>query len=325
MRSHPLLRMIFRRFSHLKQPAAGTGANAPSLDQANGGAPAHAMRGIALLLGALLCFACLDTSTKFLSAHYEVPLVMGIRYGINLALLVLLLAPSSGMQMVQTRRTGLVWVRAGCLTVASLTMGLALQRMPVAETTAIVFISPMIVVLIAGALLKERIGWLGWLAGATGFAGALLIVRPGTGLAASGIFFALCTVLVNVAYQILSRILVRTESTAALLFYATLSGTIFFGISVPWFWNGQAPSMLQAAVFVGMGVTGGLGHWLLTAAYRHATASVLAPVNYCQLLWSGLLGWLVFGDVPDHLSVLGMGIIALAGVMIAFNRRRPAS
>lgn len=282
------------------------------------------MRGIALLLGALLCFACLDTSTKFLTAHYNVPLVMAIRYVVNGALLVLLLAPSAGMQLVRTRRTGLVWVRAVCLTAASLFMGLALQRIPVAEATAIVFISPMLVVLIAGVLLKERIGWFGWLAAGTGFAGALLIVRPGTGLVASGVAFALCAMLVNAGYQVLSRVLVRTESTAALLFHATLSGTICFGLSLPWFWHGEAPSALQTGVFLSMGVTGGLGHWLLTAAYRHATASVLAPVNYCQLLWSGLLGWLVFGDVPDRLSMLGMVIIALSGAMIALKRQRTA-
>ena len=104
---------------------------------------------------ALLFFSCLDATTKYLTALYDVPLVVAVRYVVNALLLVVILAPRQGMDLVRTQRTGLVLARAACLTLASLFMGLALQRMPVAETTAIVFLGPMLVVLIAGPLLKE--------------------------------------------------------------------------------------------------------------------------------------------------------------------------
>lgn len=308
----------------MKQQASGDprepgAALAPAVHPAT-----HPLRGIGLLLTALLFFSCLDATTKYLSALYDVPLVVAVRYIVNALLLVVILAPRQGMDLVRTQRTGLVLARAACLTLASLFMGLALQRMPVAETTAIVFLGPMLVVLIAGPLLKERIGWLGWTAALTGFAGVLLIARPGSALAAAGVGFALCTVLVNAGYQLLSRVLVRTERTGALLFHAALFGTICFGISLPWYAHGRVPTGTELLLFLSMGVTGGMGHFLLTAAYRHAPASVLAPVNYCQLLWAGLLGWLVFDHVPDHLTLLGMGIIALSGVMITLKRHRPA-
>jgi drug/metabolite transporter (DMT)-like permease len=277
--------------------------------------------GIALCLCSLFCFACLDTTTKYLVASYNVPLVVAIRYIVNLALLLVILAPRHGPQLIRTERTALVWVRAGCLACVSLFLGLALQRMPVAEATAMIYVAPMLVVLFANPLLGERIGVLGWLAAVTGFLGVLLVARPGTGLDTLGVVLALCAAAMNATYQLMSRMLARTERTIALLFYAALAGSIFFGLGLPWYWEGAAPSNLQILLFISLGVSGGLGHYFLTASYRFAPASLLAPVSYMQLLWAGLLGWMVFGHVPDGLTGLGMLVIMAAGVMIAFKSR----
>jgi drug/metabolite transporter (DMT)-like permease len=285
----------------------------------------HPLRGATLIAVSVLLFACMDTTTKYLAASYQVPFIMAIRYLINLALMVVVLTPRQGRQLVATNRTGLVLVRSACLTVASLTMGLALQRMPVAETTAILFFAPILVVLAARPLLGERIGPVGWAAAIAGFCGVLLIVRPGGGLETLGIIFALATAGMNVAYQLLSRLLAASERTIALLFYSVLVGAILFGISLPWVWSGRAPSGLELAAFVSLGVLGVVGHFLYTAAYRHASASALAPMNYLQLVWAGLLGWFAFGHVPDPLSALGMAIIAASGVAIALASRRRAA
>ncbi|MGE5385411.1 MAG: DMT family transporter [Betaproteobacteria bacterium] len=285
----------------------------------------HPMRGVLLLVSALLFFACMDTTTKYLAARYPVPLVMGIRYIVNCALMVVLLAPSQGMKLMETRRTGLVLLRAGSLVVASLFVGLALQRMPVAETIAIVFLGPMVVALVARPILGERIGALGWAAAIVGLAGVLLIARPGSGLDTAGVVFGLCAVGANATYLLLSRLLASTERTVTLLFYTTLAGSVCFGLSLPWFWEGEAPTAWQTLLFLSMGITGGIGHYLFTAAFRHAPASLLAPINYLQLLWAGLLGWLVFGHVPDGLTVLGMIVVAASGLMVAFKSRRARS
>jgi len=277
--------------------------------------------GIALCLCSLLCFACLDTTTKYLVASYNVPLVVAIRYIVNFALLLVILAPRHGPQLIRTERTGLVWIRAGCLAGVSLFVGLALQRMPVAETTAMIYLAPMLIVLLASPMLGERIGKLGWLATVTGFVGVLLVARPGAGLDTLGVVFGLCAAAMNATYQLMSRVLAHTERTIALLFYAALAGSIIFGLGLPWFWEGVAPSNLQILLFLSLGVSGGLGHFFLTASYRFAPASLLAPVSYMQLLWAGLLGWMVFGHVPDGLTVLGMLVIMAAGVMIAFKSR----
>lgn len=282
----------------------------------------HPFRGVLLFMSALLLFACMDTTTKYLAAQYDVQLVVAVRYIVHCLLMVAILAPHQGKRLIQTQRTGLVLVRAASLAIASLFVGLALQRMPVAETTAIIFLAPMVVVLLARLFLDERIGALGWVAAVIGFAGVMLIARPGSGLDTTGIVYALCAVAGVVAYQLLSRVLASTERTVTLLFYTALIGAIGYGLFLPWFWEGKTPTLLQLMLFLSMGLTGGLGHFLYTAAYRHAQASLLAPMNYLQLLWAGLLGWIVFGHVPDHLSILGMCVVAASGVMIALKSRK---
>lgn len=283
----------------------------------------HPVRGALLCIAALAVFACMDTITKYLAQSHAVPLIVGVRFLGNLVLMVALLGPTHGRQMWRTQRTGLVWLRAFCLASASLLIGLALQRMPVAETTAITFLSPILLVAVAGRMLGERVGWVGWAATLTGFAGVMLIVRPGSGLVPSGVAFVLCAVLLNLGYQALSRVLAASESTFALLFYTALAGSILYGLALPWFLEDRAPSLLEAALFGSLGLLGGVGHFMFTAAFRHAPVSLLAPLNYLQVVWAGLLGWLIFGHLPDAVSLLGMAIVTVAGVVIALRTRRP--
>jgi drug/metabolite transporter (DMT)-like permease len=281
--------------------------------------PSHRMEGVFLFVSALLLFACMDTTTKYLAAIYNIPLVIAVRYITHCLLMIILLAPKYGKKLFQTVRTGLVLIRASSLAIASLFMGLALQRMPVAETTAIVFLGPMLVVLLSVLFLSERISKLGWVAATFGFIGVLLIARPSSGLDLTGTIFAFCVVGALVIYQLLSRVLVSTEQTVPMLFYTALVGSILYGVFLPWSWHGPEPSFWQVLLFLSMGISGGLGHFLYTAAYRHASASLLAPMNYLQLLWAGLLGWIVFNHVPDTLSIIGMAIITLSGGLIALK------
>src|SRR5690606_36678768 len=127
-----------------------------------------------------------------------------------------------------------VVLRAFFLALASLFIALALQQMPVAETTAILFLSPILLVVAAGPVLGERIGRSGWAATVLGFAGVLAIARPGSGVTGGGVAFALCAVAMNLGYQLLSRILAATETTFALLFYTALAGSALYGLAMPW-------------------------------------------------------------------------------------------
>ena len=284
----------------------------------------HAARGTLLFLLGVFLFACMDTIVKYLAASYPASLVVGVRYVVHCLLMVLVLAPTQGAKLVRTQRTGLVLVRAACLAAASLLFALALQRLPVAEATAILFVAPLIVVVMAGPFLRERVGRTGWAAVVAGFIGVLLIARPGGGLDAVGVALAFTTAAATATYQLLSRMLAGTETTLAMLFYTALVGAIAFGATIPWFWGGTQPTPLDLALFVAMGALGGLGHFLFTAAHRYAQASALAPLQYSQLVWVGLLGWAVFGDVPAGLSILGMCVVAAAGAAVAVRSRLAA-
>ncbi len=285
---------------------------------------AHALRGVLMVMGAVLLFACNDTVTKLLVTQYPVPLVAAMRYFVHALLMVVFVGPRLGLKLVETRRTGLVLVRGVCLVLSTLCMGLAFQRMPVPESVSIVFLAPMLVVLAAGPVLGEKVAAASFVAAVGGFAGVLLIVRPGGGLEPLGVLFVLAAVASSVVYYLLSRILARSESTMSLLFYTAAVGTVCFGLMLPWSWSGPMPDLPTVVMFVSQGVTAGLGHYLFTAAHREASASLLAPVNYMQLLWVGVLSWLVFGHVPDGLTLVGMAVVAASGIIMAVvSTRKP--
>lgn len=292
-----------------------TSAPAPLTDQP--------LRGLALIIGATLLFAYNDTTNKLLVTEYNVPLVTAIRYITHTLLMLALVAPFHGREMVRTQRTGLVLVRGACLAIASLLMGFALQRMPVAETTAIVYLGPVLVILLSGPLLNEKVGSFSWLAAALGFGGVLLIARPGGGLDPWGVVFTLGNVAFSVGYNLLSRVLARTERTMTMLFYTALIGAIAFGILLPWTLYGATPTPLQVVLFISLGVSAWLGHYLFTQSYRFAPAAILAPMNYLHLAWAALLGWLVFGHVPDSIGLAGIALVAAGGVVSATMARRP--
>lgn len=281
------------------------------------------MRGVFLTLAAVLCFASMDTTVKYLAQSYNIPLIVSIRYIVNTLFIITIFAPTQSKQMFKTQRTGLVMVRAVSLTVMSLLVGLALKVMPVAEMIAISFLTPLLVALLARPLLGETIGFLGWLATLTGFVGVMFIAQPSNGLDSQGVLLMLTAVIVNTFYQLLSRILAPSETTIALLFYTTLMGTIVFGLTLPWAWYGIKPSAWQVFLFISTGISGGIGHYLFTAAYRYAPATVIAPITYFQLLWAGLFGWLVFGDIPTHWSILGMVLVIASGFIMMLKARRP--
>lgn len=278
--------------------------------------------GVLMVMGSVLLFAGNDIVTKLLVTQYPVPLVAAMRYIVQLLLMLVLLLPRMGPRLLKTERTGLVLLRSGCLVISTLGMGLAFQRMPVPESVSIVFLAPMLVVLVAGPVLGEKVAAASVVAAVAGFSGVLLIVRPGGGLDLLGVLFVLIAVTTSVIYYLLSRVLAKTESTLSMLFYTALVGVVCFGVALPWFWSGPVPDWQTVAMFASQGVATGLGHYLFTAAHREAAASLLAPVGYMQLLWVGILSWLIFGHVPDGLTLAGMGLVALAGVSIAMISAR---
>lgn len=277
---------------------------------------ARPLRGVMLLLAALFCFAVLDATSKHLSQTFSVPLLVWARYTFHCLLMVIFLAPSMRAKLIATRRPVAQVVRALMLVAVTGFAMAAFRVMPLAEATALLFVTPLLVALLAGPILGERVGGGRWLAVVAGFAGMLLIARPGTDLSLAGIAFALIAAVCYSIYQIQTRMLTPTEGTVTMVFYTALVGTLTMSFALPWIWSGPTPTPLEVLMIASLGIYGGTGHFLLTHAFRNAPASTLSPFLYVQLLWATLLGGLIYGQWPGPLSVAGMAIIAGSGLAI---------
>ena len=200
------------------------------------------------------------------------------------------------------------------------------SMMPLAESTAFLFVTPLVVVILSHWLLKESITGLHWIAVVAGFCGALLIARPGGALNLEGIFWMSLAAACYAIYQIQTRQLSPSENTVTMLFYTALVGTVSMTLAAPLYWGGPMPGWIDAALIASLGLYGGTGHLMLTRAFRYANASFLSPFLYAQLIWAGLLGALFYQHIPDLLSVTGMVVIVASSLSIALaeHMRRQA-
>lgn len=279
----------------------------------------HPLRGIALVVIAALLFAAMDTAGKHLMTKFDVPLVAAVRYGLNLVFLVVLWFPGHGPALWRTRRTGLVILRGAALACATFFAGLALQRLPVAEAVSIFYLQVFGVMIAGGLLLKESVSRVGWMAAVAGFAGVLLIARPGGNLELLGVVFALICASVSVVYVLLSRTLAASESTMAMLFYVAIAGSVLFAIMLLIDLKPYRFSAIDVVLLVFMGVASLAAHFLFTSAYRFAPASLLAPFNYFHIAFAVIAGFTVYDHLPDGFALLGIALIALAGAAAAFH------
>ncbi len=279
----------------------------------------HPTKGIALVMTATLFFALADTVTKHLAASYPVSVIVLVRYVVNVVALMALLYPVHGSGLWRTQRTGLVLLRALCLCAASLTMAMALRLMPVGEAVSIAYIAPFVVMLLAMPLLGERISLWGWIGASLGFAGVLLVARPGADLDPWGVALCLTNAGFAAAYNLLSRSLSRSETTHALVFNTATVGVVVFAALSLRDLPTTPPGWGDAGLMLLLGLLMTAGHMLFTAAFREAPASLLAPVTYVQIFWAGGLGWLIFDHMPDGLTQAGMALVMLAGMVVALR------
>jgi drug/metabolite transporter (DMT)-like permease len=281
----------------------------------------HTLRGIFLMMAAVSTFACLDTISKWLTQHYPVPVIVWVRYVFQMGLLLVLLAPRMGWRLVKTAHPGIQVVRGLVLVAAGMVFVAAISYMPLAEVVSINFMGPIFIAVASGILLRERIGAKAWVALALGFTGVLLIVRPGTAIFQWAALLPLGSALGMTVYQMLTRRVAGRDHALTSLFYPTLVGAVAVPVAFPhamqfptvaWHWS----------LFVAVGALGGFGHWLLIKAHELATAAVLAPFMYVQLVVVLFLGWAVFSQLPDGIAVLGMLVITGSGLLLVFRRSR---
>jgi len=270
---------------------------------------------------AVSTFTCLDTTSKYLAQHYPVPGIVFVRYIVQMLLMVVVLAPRMGLGLVRTTHLKLQVIRGVILTVSSLAFLTALAHMPLAEAASIAFMTPIIIAVLAGPVLKEKVGARTWIALAGGFTGVLLIIRPGSGFFTWVALLPLVSAFFMAFYQMLTSKLAGRDAPLTTLFYPALIGTALVPLVFPT--ELVLPTTLpHAGLFVLIGILGGFGHFLLIQAHHYAPSSMLSPFMYAQLITALFLGWLVFGQLPDALAIVGMATIAASGLLLILAHRQ---
>jgi len=233
-------------------------------------------------------------------------------------LLPIVLAPASGNPMRSTRPLLQVFRGLGLLC-SSIFFIMALGYLPIAEATATGFISPLFVTGLSVLFLGEKVGLRRWTATIAGLLGVLIIVRPGTAAFQPGTIFPIISALGWATALVLTRKISGADRAITTMAFSAITGFLVLSVIVPFYWI--VPSWTQIALGVGIGVAATVGHWIVVLAFRYADASVLAPFSYVQLVWVTLIGFFLFGEVPDAVTFAGTAIIIASGVYTAHRER----
>lgn len=279
--------------------------------------------GIALMLGALFLFVMMDCAIKAAVQDLPVIQVLWARFVFHMIVVSAALAAMGRRLPPRTGAPRLQVVRSLCLAAANLFFTAALVHVPLAECVAIGFVSPLIVTLLAARMLKERVGWQRWAGILVGFAGVLIIIRPGAGVTHPAALFVLLTAIVFAVYSVLTRQLAGVDDAFTTIFHTGVAATVVTTCIVPFFW--VWPSAGQWALLLLLGGLGGIGHFLLILSYQRAQASILAPFAYTQIVWATLAGWLLFGELPDAVAIFGTLVISVGGLFVLWTETRKAA
>ncbi|MDR2112394.1 MAG: DMT family transporter [Candidatus Accumulibacter sp.] len=280
----------------------------------------RAGRGILMALLATVAYAVVDALSKYQAREYPVMMIVWARYFVPLVLLLAVFLPRRGARMLRTAFPLVQAIRGALLTAGTVFIVFAYRVMPMAEAQAISFIHPVLLTVLAVIFLGEKVSASGWAAVLAGFCGVLVIVRPGGGLFSPASFLPLGLALCFSSYQIFTRLIAGRENSLNSLFCVLLVGSLAMSLALPFSW--VDPTGKGLFLFALIGVTSGIGHFSTIKALELAPASLLAPFAYIQLLWVGLLGALVFGDFPDAVTLSGMAVVVVSGLLVAASRRR---
>ena len=274
------------------------------------------------MMGMVLLFAMLETTAKFLSQTYPVPLIVWFRYVTHFFLMLLLLGPRYGSRLIKTDNPKAQIIRALLLMGSTLLYFTALSGLPLATAKSISFISPLLVTIFALWFLKEHVSLGRWIAVVVGLLGVLLVISP------SGKFdwyfgLPLMAAVCYSLYQIMTRRFSATEHPVTTLFYTGFVGSIVISLVVPIFW--VAPQIRDLPLFLFLGFAGAFGHFMLIKAMELEDASFLSPLTYVQLIWVTLLGYFAFDHLPTNVGFVGMAIIVGAGLYVALGARESST
>ncbi|WP_235430268.1 DMT family transporter [Cupriavidus pauculus] len=280
------------------------------------------LTGIALLVVGQWILSLLDATGKTLTQQgLPVVAVAWVRYLGHVVAIFLLLGPARWQQRSRPAQPRLQWLRGALMLASTLVFFSVLRLMPLATATALNFCAPLIVVALSPWLLGERPGlharWTRWLGVGIGFAGMLVVVRPGGELDAFGVGLGLLSALLFALLQMLTRRIAAHDAPMTTLIQSGVTGAALTTVLVPFFWFEAVPTVTQGMLLLSAGLTGSIGHYFVIRAFQYADASFLSPFLYLQILSATAIGYLAFGHLPDWTTAIGIGIICAGGVCVA--------
>jgi drug/metabolite transporter (DMT)-like permease len=270
----------------------------------------------------------MDAFAKLASATIPVGQTLAFRFGVQSLLLLPVAALLGVLSRPGARDLQLHLVRALLIVIATWAFFTALRAMPIADAIAIFFVEPFILTLFGALFLAERIGWRRILACAVGFGGAMLVIRPSFSEFGPVAVMPLITAVCFAFYMILTRGMARRLHPVALQAWTALAASVLI---LPCLAVGRAygvpaldPVIPQDVVWLfllGVGITASVTHLMVSAALKYAPAATIAPLQYLEILGATLLGYLIFGDLPDTQTFLGIAIIIVSGLFVIWRER----
>jgi drug/metabolite transporter (DMT)-like permease len=272
--------------------------------------------GIACVVVATACFAVLDTTSQLIGLAAPIVMVQWLRYMIQTLSSAVVIAQSGELSQLRITKPALHIMR-GLMMLTTTMLGFSsLRYVPVADFTAIVMLTPLVVTLASTRLLGEHVPPLRWLLAAGGFVGVLIIIRPLSHEFEPAVLLVLALVVVGAGFQILTAHMMRTESASHTHLSSGITGLLVMSCALPFFWQALPLKIWLLMALVGLAAS--TGHLLLNLSFKRIPASVATPYLYAQMGFAALGGWLVFGRAPDAYSWLGMGLVAVCGVANAW-------
>lgn len=289
-------------------------------EQASGAQSGHSpARGILLLIGSTIVFSFCDVVTKHLAATLPAAEIAWMRYATFSCLIVPMIVLTGRASLLRAKRPGLQVLRSLGMIGSTVFFTQGLRYLPVAESTAIYFISPILIMALSIVFLGESVGWRRWIAACVGLTGVLVVIRPGTDAFQATALLPLLGATSWAAGSVVTRKMSGSDHPLTTLAYSAVAGCVLLGLALPFNWVTPTASEIGFALL--MGLFFAVGQWFVVMAYQHGNASVIAPFSYVQLIWAGALGYMVFGSVPDRWTVIGACIIAASGLYTAYRER----
>lgn len=281
--------------------------------------------GIAFLVTGTFMFALQDATTKHLIAYYPISFIIMIRcWSLCAAGLLLLSATAGGIKAnIKTKKPVLQFLRGLFVMSQWLLAAYSMKELGLGETTALYEAYPLFCILLAMLILHEKVGWRRWVSLIVGFLGILVMVRPGVSAVSLGTICALAGALLFAFYIVLTRLVSRYDTPQTSFFYMGGVSAALMLPALPFIW--VHVSAVHIGLFVLLGLFCVTAHFCMIKALSLAAVTVLQPFNYSQLVWSILVGFIVFHDIPDKYTFIGMGLIVASGLFVLFriHVRRP--